>query len=78
MLSKKRPIALPALFLAIFVFSAQHALAYIDPGTGSYMIQILIAFLIGALFTIKGFWRKIIAFAGKLFSKKSKHGDNAV
>jgi hydrogenase-4 membrane subunit HyfE len=44
--------------LFIFLFSGQPIFAYIDPGTGSYMLQIAIAFLVGALFTIKGFWKK--------------------
>jgi hypothetical protein len=33
--------------------------AYLDPGTGSYVFQVLIATLIGGLFTIKMYWQKI-------------------
>lgn len=35
------------------------AYAYLDPGTGSYLIQISIAGLLGFLFAIRIFWRKI-------------------
>ena len=35
--------------------------AYIDPGTGSYFIQILIAALAGGVFALKMFWKKIMA-----------------
>jgi len=64
--------------LFIFLFSGQPIFAYIDPGTGSYMLQIAIAFLVGALFTIKGFWKKIAAFLARLFSKKKNDGGNAL
>ena len=39
-------------------------LAYLDPGSGSYLIQILIATLLGGAFVIKAFWRQILHFLG--------------
>lgn len=36
--------------------------AYLDPGSGSFLLQLLIAGLVGAAFIIKGFWGKIKAF----------------
>ncbi len=44
-------------------------LAYLDPGSGSYLIQILIAALLGGGFAIKAFWKQISAFFRKLFKK---------
>jgi hypothetical protein len=35
---------------------------YIDPGSGSYLIQVIIAALLGGAFWIKRFWRKIRSF----------------
>ncbi len=32
---------------------------YVDPGSGSYLIQVIIATVLGALFYIKIFWYKI-------------------
>jgi hypothetical protein len=46
--------------------------AYIDPGAGSYIFQLLIAFFIGSAFIIKSFWRNICGFFRKLFGR----GDN--
>jgi hypothetical protein len=46
-------------------------LAYLDPGSGSYLIQILIAALLGGGFAIKAFWKQISAFFIKTFGKKS-------
>ena len=50
--------------LATFVFpGTSHA--YLDPGTGSFVFQMIIAGVVGGLFTIKTFWRKIISFFKK-------------
>ena len=45
--------------------------AYLDPGTGSYLFQILIAALVGGLFAVKLFWGRIKAFFLGLFGKKT-------
>lgn len=37
-------------------------LLYIDPGSGSYLIQIIIAAILGFSFFIKNFWIIIKAF----------------
>jgi hypothetical protein len=50
----------------------QTAFAYIDPGTGSYVLQVLIGVAFGAWFSIKVFGAKIKAFLHKIFSKDSK------
>ena len=53
-------LAVLALLLLV-----REAHAYLDPGTGSYIIQILIAGLFGALFMLKVFWGRIVGFFGK-------------
>ncbi|MBI4243883.1 MAG: hypothetical protein HY606_07315 [Planctomycetes bacterium] len=40
---------------------------YIDPGTGSYIFQLLIAGVVGTLYAIKLYWKKI-----KLLFNRSK------
>ena len=40
-------------------------MAYLDPGSGSYLIQILIAFLFGSALAIRAFWGRIKAFFKK-------------
>jgi hypothetical protein len=54
---------------SFFVFPGT-AFAYLDPGTGSYILQLLIGFLFGALFMMKIFWNKIKGFFSHLFSRK--------
>lgn len=56
---------------------AAPAAGYIDPGTGSYVLQIAIAFLVGLAFSIKVFWKKIIAFLRKTFGAKKGGGADA-
>jgi len=62
---------------AIFVIVAtimtvwsSDAHAYLDPGTGSYVLQIVIAGIVSALFTIKMFWRRVVDFFSQLFKGK--------
>ena len=52
-------LALAAVF---FVVAPRDALAYLDPGTGSAIIQMDVAGVMGALFIIKLYWRKLAAF----------------
>jgi hypothetical protein len=40
-------------------FPLLRAQAYLDPGSGSFLIQIVIAGLVGAAFIIKTYWKKI-------------------
>lgn len=54
------------------IFAAYNIHAYIDPGTGSLIIQMLIASFIGGLFLIKVFWGKVKAFFNNLFSRARK------
>jgi hypothetical protein len=56
------------LFSGIFHFPLARPLAYLDPGTGSFLIQLLIAGLLGAGFLVKTFWSRISMF----FSKKNQ------
>ena len=52
---------------------AWHPPAYLDPGTGSYIFQILIAGLVGMGFAIKLFWGYIKLFVVSLFAKKREN-----
>ncbi len=51
-------------------------IAYIDPATGSFLLQALAAGLLGALFALKTFWRRIVGFFRRGSSAKAdvEHG----
>jgi hypothetical protein len=44
--------------LCLFVF-AQPAHAYVDPGSASFFVQILIGSLLGAVFAVKPYWKNL-------------------
>ena len=50
--------------------------AYLDPGTGSLIIQALVAALAGAVVVITSYWRKIRAFFRRS-SRGSESSDTA-
>jgi len=50
--------------------------AYLDPGTGSLIIQVLIGTLVGGLVIIKIFWTRIKIFFKGLFSTNSGRGED--
>ena len=64
--------SLVALLHAIL---APPAHAYLDPGTGSYIFQLLLAGLVGLAFVIKVFWGRIKGFFAGLFSKDQAQGE---
>jgi len=54
------------------------AAAYLDPGTGSYIFQLLLATVLGGMFAVKIFWRRIMVFFSGLFGKKKEEGVSLV
>ena len=51
--------------LSTFIF------AYLDPGSGSFILQLIIAGLAGLMFVLKGYWSRILA----LFKKPPPHSE---
>lgn len=64
----------PALVgaLSLLAFPVD-ALAYLDPGTGSYVLQMVIAGVLGAAFAIKMSWFRIKRFFAGLFSRNDRN-----
>lgn len=64
-----------------FLSLARQAHAYLDPGTGSYVVQILIATLAGGAYLIVSSWTKVKGFLSSLISRlsgrKKKDGDRS-
>ena len=57
-----------ALTLTLVAISPS-AHAYLDPGTGSMLLQLLIAGVLGALFTIKMWWYRVKQSFARLMGK---------
>ena len=63
------------IILMIFLFviiKPNIAHAYVDPGTGTLMFQLLIAALVGAIFVLKNIRLKIVGFIKSLFRSNGK------
>jgi hypothetical protein len=65
----RRILPLAVLFTFIVV---KDAFAYLDPGTGSYMLQIIIGTAAAGFFAIKHYWTSI-----KMFFKGKGKDDTA-
>jgi len=65
------------LFIATQIVSASpdKNTAYLDPGSGSFIFQLIIASLVGGAFIVKTYWKRIIAYFQKFFSKNPKDGE---
>ncbi len=46
--------------------------AYIDPGTGSYFIQLLVGGLLALLYTVKLYWSRIRSFISSKLGQQRK------
>ena len=55
-------------FFLIFFLYSNNAYAYIDPGTGGFLMSLIVGFFVTAGVFIKSFWYKIKSFFG--FNKK--------
>ena len=60
------------LLMIVVMGMATNASAYLDPGTGSYVLQIVVASLVGGVFVMKMFFGHIATFFRNLFRKKDK------
>lgn len=71
---RSRPLVLFAV-LAILLLPTS-ALAYIDPGTGSFVIQGIIGAVVGGAFAVKLYWKRIKAkLSGKPMEKDADPDD---
>jgi hypothetical protein len=74
------PLQRPLLTLVVMVMLTcpPEARAYIDPGTGSFVIQGIIAAVVGAGVAVKLFWGRIKAtLTGRQPDQRDDDGDDA-
>ncbi len=62
------------ILLAILLFAAPvQAFAYLDPGTMSMIVNVIIGGLVGIVYAIRVFWHNIKSFFANLFGRKKDH-----
>jgi hypothetical protein len=54
----------------LMLLSLSSAHGYIDPGTGSYLFQLLIGGLLGSFYFLGSYWTGIKTFFKRMFAKK--------
>jgi hypothetical protein len=60
-------------FVAFGIFLVvRPACGYIDPGTGSYVLQTLLAILFALAYALKLYWRHVAGFFRYKFSRKRR------
>jgi hypothetical protein len=62
--------------LLLFVL-AREAHAYIDPGTGSYVLRLVVAVPLGAAVAVRVYWKRIGTFCSGLFSRGEEMQDGS-
>ena len=68
-ITRRSIIVLACLIMILFLVPTR-AYAYLDPGLGSMLLQIILGVIFAVFFTIKNFWRSIINFFKNKFSPK--------
>lgn len=71
---KSRKTSLLYAILLFLIFTSQ-ADAYLDPGTGSYVLQIVAAAFLAGTVVVKGFWGNIKNVIDKI-TGKGKNSEN--
>jgi len=66
---------LVVLLMGTDLLFSQGASAYIDPGTGSYMLQIGIAGLLAAGYMVKVYWKKIASYLARVLGRGASSHD---
>jgi cytochrome b561 len=60
-----------AFFLYFFLVTIPMAHAYVDPGTGSFIFQVLIGAFLGVAVALKLWWRRLWGFVTRKPSAKA-------
>jgi hypothetical protein len=67
------PARLIILLGALCLVFPTRAYAYIDPGAGSYMLQIAIATALAGAYALKLYWRRLWSAMGRALGKTPQH-----
>ena len=59
-----------SLTFVIFLSNSNYAFAYLDPGTGSIILQAILGAIAAGLTFFTNFWQKVKNFFKKFFKKK--------
>ena len=61
------------LFFIIYLSLIDNTYAYLDPGTGSIILQAILGFIAATIASISIYWTKFKSLISKLFDKKKEN-----
>jgi membrane associated rhomboid family serine protease len=70
----KSTVIVPTLVILPLLTAGQHVPPYIDPGTGSIVLQAVIGGLVAGLVAAGLFWKRVKAAFSRLFSMGRRQG----
>ena len=72
--SRSRAVWSVVFLLYFSLITVPNAHAYVDPGTGSYVFQVLIGVFLGAAVAMRVFWRRLWGFVSRRPKSASSSG----
>lgn len=63
------------LSFVLLLIASHDAHAYLDPGSGSYFFQVVLATFVSAFVAVKLYWGRIVSFVARRFSGPSSPED---
>ena len=61
--------------IVILILTVVNSFAYLDPGTGSMMFQIVTGVILAAFFTVKLWWNNLLKLIFRFREKDSENGE---
>ena len=62
--------------ITIYFSLINSSYAYLDPGTGSIILQAILGFIAASLATLSFYWNKVKSFFSRLFKKNKKKSEH--
>ena len=62
-------LPLLGIVLLLLVIGERPAQAYIDPGTASYVFQVVAGAVLGAVFLVRTYWHRLVTTVRSLVSR---------
>jgi uncharacterized membrane protein YoaK (UPF0700 family) len=69
---RARVLQLFCLLTLVSILAPGRAHAYVDPSTGSILLQVLVAGALGAAFTVKQWWQRVATAARQLRARVTR------
>jgi len=77
MLYRSSAVSLAVVCAVVLLVMPSHAYAYLDFGSGSFFLQLLIASLLAGSYVVKTWWRNIKATFIERYAKHKKDNSTA-